>query len=192
MEEKYKILVRVLGNERIKLNESLKYHLVNPTEGFAECLYTATSLKELEKILNLTQELKIPFTLIGAGSKVIISSEGIKGLTIKNRTSGIRVSGVKGKVSNSGIGVEEAMVEVDSGVSIQKLNEFLKAQGLKQITGIHIPFATIGGSLYIDSRLADLAQKIKVWSHGEVFDIEILELKRGDYILSVIFKVRAV
>lgn len=191
MEEKFKIITKVLGSERVKLNEPLKYHLKNPTNGFAECFYTATTQKELIEILNLADELKIEVTLLGAGSKVIISGEGIKGLTVKNRTSSVKISGVKGKVSNTGIGVEEAMIEADSGVSIQKLNEFLSHQGLKQIEGALIPQSTIGGSLYIDPRLAELAQKIKVWSPGEVFDIDILELKRKNIIVSVIFKIKS-
>lgn len=190
MKDKYKIVSQVLGPDRVKLDEPLLYHLLNKGEGKADCFYIATSLKELEQALKLAQELKIPFFIFGAGTKVLISQD-LEGLTIKNRTSGIKISGVKGKVSPQGIGVEEAMVEVESGVSMQKMNDFLKAQNLKTLTGGFIPEGTIGGSLYIDPRLQDLVQKIKVFSDSQVFDIDIPELKKTDIILSAIFKVKS-
>jgi UDP-N-acetylenolpyruvoylglucosamine reductase len=191
MQEKFKILVQALGKERIKFDEPLKYHLANPTEALAECFYIATTIKELEEVLNLANELKIPFFLLGSGTKVFFADEGLTGLIIKNRTSGIKISGVKGKVSVKGIGVEEAMVEAESGVSIKKLNDFLQEQKLRLFNFPFIPNSTIGGSLYVTPPLSDTVQKIKVWSEGEISDIDTLELKRGDIVLSVIFKVKA-
>jgi UDP-N-acetylenolpyruvoylglucosamine reductase len=156
----------------------------------ADCFYIATSIKELTDSLDLAKELKIPFFIFGAGTKVLIS-EKLEGLTIKNRTSGLRVSGVKGKVSVKGIGVAEAMVEIESGVSLQKTNEFLKDQKLKQFNFPFIPTATIGGSLYVTPPLQDLTQKVKIWSDGEVSETEVYDLKRSDIVLSIIIKVKA-
>lgn len=191
MQEKFKILAALLGKERIKFDEPLKHHMANLTEARAECFYIATSIKELEQVLNLAQELKIDFFLFGSGTKVFLADEGLEGLIIKNRTTGIKISGVKGKVSNKGIGVEEAMIEAESGVSMKKLNDFLKDQGLKVLGGAWVPESTVGGSLYIDQGLAALVQKIKIFSGGEVSDIDILELKRADFVLSAIFKVKS-
>ena len=190
MEEKFKILEQVLGKDRVKFDESLKYHLANPSDAKAECLYIATSVLELERVLNLARELKIPFFLFGSGTKIFIN-ENIKGIAVKNRAAGIKISGVKGKVSNKGIGVEEAMVEAESGVSIKKLNDYLREQKLKLFDFPVIQGATIGGSLYITPALLDAAQKIKVWSDGEISDIDTLDLKREDIVVSVIFKVKA-
>lgn len=191
MQEKFKLLVQALGKERIKFDEPLRYHLVSPTDAKASCFYIATTVRELEQVLNLADELKIPFSVFGAGTKILLTGDNLEGLVIKNRTSGVKISGVKGKVSNKGIGVEEAMVESESGVSMQKLNDFLKVQGLAIFEGGIIPEATIGGSLFTDSRLQDVSQKTKVWSDGEISDIEIYDLKRTDIVLSIIIKVRA-
>lgn len=191
MKEKIKLLEQALGKSRIKLNEPLKYHTENGVSGNAECFYIATNLKELERALNLAYELKIPFSLIGAGTKMILTDQLLKGFVIKNRTSGIKISGVKGKVSTKGIGVDEALVEVESGVSLGKVNEFLKEQGLAQINFPIVANATVGGSLYVLPSLAEMAQKIKVWSEARVFDIDILDLERGDIILSTIFIVKS-
>lgn len=187
---KLKLIELELGSVRIKYNEPLKYHVASPTESTAKCFYVATTIKELTKVLKLSKELNVPFFFYGAGTKVLIT-EDIEGLTIQNRTSGIRVSGVKGKVSVNGIGVAEAMVEIESGVSLQKSNEFLKDQKLKEFNFPYIPNSTIGGSLYITPPLQDLVQKVKVFSDGEISDIDTWELKRNDYVLSVVLKVKA-
>lgn len=184
------LIERELGAVRVKYDEPLKYHLASKPPFSAQCYYIATTLKELEQVLNLVKELKVPYFLFGAGTKVLIS-ENLEGLTIQNRTSGIKISGVKGKVSVKGIGVDEAMVEIESGVSLQKTNEFLKDQKLKQFAFPYIPNATVGGTLFVTPPLQDLTQKVKVYSDGEVTDIEVYELKRNDIILSVIIKAKA-
>lgn len=191
MKEKIKILANVLGEGRIKLDEPLKYHLENAPPGKARVFYVATNLKELEQALNLSYELEIPFSLVGSGKKITISKQGLEGFVIKNRTSGIKISGVKGKVSPKGIGVDEAMVEVESGVSMQKLDEFLANQGLKQLEFTFSGNSTIGGSFPVTSQLQAMTQKVKVFSDGEVSDIDMLDFKRGDYILSIILKVKS-
>lgn len=191
MKEKIKILKQVLGDVRVKLDEPLKYHLENAPPGKGQAFYIATNLKELEQALNLSHELRIPFFLVGSGTKMIIPERGLEGFVIKNRTSGIKISGVKGKVSPLGIGVDEAMVEVESGVSFQKLDEFLKHQGLKQLEFTFSSNSTIGGSFSATSQLQVMTQKIKVFSDREIFDIDILDFKRGDYILSIILKVKS-
>ena len=190
MKDKFNLLEKELGAVRVKYDEPLKYHLASGSDVKAACFYIATTIKELIQVLDLTKELKIPFFLFGAGTKILVT-EKPEGLTIKNRTSGIRVSGVKGKVSVNGIGVDEAMVEIESGVSLQKANEFLKSQKLRVFNFPLIQNATVGGSLYVTPSLQELTQKIKIWSDGEVSDIDTLDLKRSDTVLSVILKVKA-
>ena len=73
----------------------------------------------------------------------------------------------------------------------RKLNDFLKTQGLKQLNFPFVSEATIGGSLLTTPELQEITQKVKVWSDGAVFDIDIIDLKRNDYIMSLIIKVKS-
>src|SRR6266542_3434036 len=118
MDDKIKLLTFALGQERVKLNEKLSYHTFSKLGGPAKAFYIATSQKELILALDTSLELKIPYLILGSGTKILPSKNGFEGLVIKNRTSSIKIGGVKGKVSAKGIGVEEALVEVDSGVSL--------------------------------------------------------------------------
>ncbi len=192
MDDKLKLLIQTLGTERVKMDEKISYHVFSKIGGPAQVFYIATNQQELIDCLDNAWDLKIPFLLIGAGTKAIISSKGVRGLVIKNRTSHIKVGGVKGKVGPKGIGVEEALVEVDSGVSLGKINEFLAGQKLQQILGISSSNATLGGSLFLDPNVLAITQKIRIWTSGEVMDINTNELKRNNQIiLSAVLKVKA-
>lgn len=190
MEDKLKLLSVSLGEHRLKLNENLKYHTFSKSEGKAEGFYIATTDKELIQILNYCHDLKIPYFLIGSGTKVVLSSK-VSGLVVKNRANNVKVAGVKGKVSQDGIGLESALIEADSGVSLKKLNEFAKAQKLQTIDGFSSLHSTVGGAIFLDPMLREATQKIKVWHDGEETDIGLLDLKREMVVISVVFKFKA-
>ncbi len=190
MDSKLKLLSDSIGKERFKFNESLKAYTFSKSQGGAECFYIATSVNELVKILDLSNELQIPIFLIGSGTKVLLSSQ-VKGLVIKNRADNIRIAGVKGKVGREGIGVESALVEADSGASLKKLNQFAKDNKLKEVDGFSSLTSTVGGSIFLDPLLREATQKIKVWFEGENLEIGLEGLKREMVVLSVIFRFKA-
>lgn len=190
MEDKLKLIQQALGKSRIKLNEKLTYHTFSKSDGVAEGFYIATTVRELIEVLDLCNELKISYFIVGAGTKIITSAT-IKGMVIKNRTSAIKLAGIKGKVASGGIGIEEAYVEADSGVSLNKLNEFVKKQKLQEITGFSSLHSTVGGSMMLDPLLRRATQGLKIYSDGEVEEIKLDQLKKDMVVLSVIFKFRA-
>ena len=190
MEERLKLLIKSLGEERFKHNEDLINHTFSKSKGSAQLFYIATTQQELVKILDLASELQIPCFVFGSGTKLLINSK-LRGLVVKNRSGGVKVAGVKGKIIKEGLGVEEAFIEADSGVSLGKLNEFVKKEKLKEIDGFSSLHATVGGAIFLDPLLRNATQSLKVWSEGEVLDIKLLELKRDHIVLSVIFKFKA-
>lgn len=186
-----KLFSQTLGQGRLKFNEPLSRHVFSKIGGPAEAFYIATEQKELVGILNNADLLKIPYLVIGSGTKILIPSRGVKGLVIKNRSGNIKVGGIKGKVSKTGIGIEEALVEVDSGVTLGKLNDFLESQRLKRIDSLTSLKSTIGGSIFLDPHLRNITHQIKVWKEGELMDLKIEDLQRESIVLSVILKVKA-
>lgn len=192
MENKLKLIVDSFGQDRFKFNELIKDYTVLNAGGPAEAFFIAFTMQELIKIITMCRELKIPFFLIGTGSKVILSDNGFNGLVIKNRTKNISVVSVKGKVTKFGIGVEEALIEADSGVSIVRFWEFMSSQNLGFHEFVNIP-GSIGGNLFINNILQSRSKSIRVLSQeGEIEQIlpEQLSLKRH-IILSAVFKIKA-
>lgn len=171
------LLIHDLSTERVKYKEELKYHLYNKQEGIAEYFYIATTQRELIRALNLSFDLKIPYTVFGNGTKINITGRKVKGLMIKNRAQAVRITNIKGKVGGGGIGVESATVEVESGNNLSKLQDFLHTQGFKPLLFSSSIHGTVGGSLLVDQALQDAVLKIKVFEKGEIIEIKFEELK---------------
>ena len=192
MDEKIKLIVDSFGKDRMKLNEPLRYHTALASSGLAKLFIITFTTAEIIKIVKMSRQLKVPLFIFGTGSKIMISDQGFDGVVIKNRTSGVVIKGIKGKVSKMGLGVDEALVEAVSGTSINKLVEFLKNQNLiwQDLEGI---VGTIGGNLFLNVDLQKRVKSIKVldeYSDIEEIGAEQLNFKK-QIILSVVFKFKS-
>lgn len=192
MDNKFKLIIDSFGKDRFKFNEPLRDYTALSSGGSAKLFFIAFTTLELIRIIKMCRQLNIPFFLFGIGTKIMISDSGFDGLVIKNRTKNIQTISVKGKVSKIGIGIEEALVEVDSGVSLGKLVEFLDSQNLSTGGFANLP-GSIGGNLFISSVLQSKVKSIKVLTlEFEVEEINVEQLRlRKHIILSAVFKIRA-
>lgn len=192
MHNKFKLIIDSFGKDRFKFNESLKDYTSLAIGGPAKLFFIAFTAAELIKIINMCRQLQAPFFLFGTGSKIMISDNGFPGLVIKNRTKNIEVASIKGKVSKFGIGVEEALVEVESGVSISKFVEFLNSQGLASAEFLNLP-GSIGGNLFLSKILQKASKSIKVLNlRSQIEEIQAFKLSlKKHVILSAVFKIKA-
>lgn len=192
MDSKFKLIVDSFGKDRFKFNEPLKDYTASGVGGSARLFFITFTERELVSIITMCRQLKLPYFLFGTGSKIMISDLGFDGLVIKNRTKNIQTVSVKGKVTKFGIGVEEAVVEVGSGVSIKRWVEYLDSQGLESLGFENIP-GSIGGNLFLNRFLQNHTKSIKVLdlkSKLEQININSLSLKRH-IILSAVFRIKA-
>ena len=192
MDSKFKLIIDSIGRDRFKFDEPLKDYTFLKVGGPSKLFFIAFTTPELIKIIKMGRELKLPIFVFGTGSKIMMSDVGFDGLVIKNRTKNIQTVSVKGKVTKFGIGVEEALVEVEGGVSINKFCEYLDSQGLKSSEFSQIP-GSIGGNLFLNKFLQSKVKSIKVLdlvSEVEEIPADILGLKKH-IILSAVFKVKA-
>lgn len=192
MDSKFKLIIDLFGREKFKFNEPLKNYTALGVGGPAKLFFVAFSLQELIKIVKMCRELSLPLFIFGTGSKMMISDVGYDGLVIKNRTHQIQTISVKGRATRFGIGVEEALVEADSGVSISKFCEYLQSQNLDSSLFKNIP-GSIGGNLLINRFLQSKAKSIKVLDQtSEIDEISAMSLKvNKQIILSAVFKIKA-
>lgn len=192
MNEKFKLLISDLGESRVRCNINITEFLQTRLGGLASFFYIATCEKELVQVIKLCQELKIDFLVIGSGSKIAIAKEGFLGMVIKNRHDNLRIFGIKGKVSKNGLGVEEALIEAGSGVSLKGLNEYVHTQKLGGLEGFATSLNTLGGSFYVTPELRSKSQQIKILNHqGQIQTKQENELSRKDIVLSVVFKLKS-
>lgn len=76
-------------------NELMKKHTTFKVGGPADILVQPASIEEIEKTLEICKTEKVPFTIIGNGSNLLVRDGGIRGVIIKiaDLFSGISVSG---------------------------------------------------------------------------------------------------
>ena len=158
---------------KVLLNEPLSNHTTFKVGGPAEYFYIALTIKDLIKAIKSARQSNTPFIILGNGSNVLVSDNGVKGLVIKNQTSQIKLLSTKSavisqvslstrytsldfdlnKIDQSTYNESNypaVLVQFDSGVFLPKAIFSLINQG---ITGLEwfagIP-ATIGGATFIN------------------------------------------
>lgn len=192
MDSKLKLVIDTFGKERFKFDESIKYHTFLQIGGPAKLFFIALTESDLIKIIQSCRQLRLPYFLFGIGSKIMFSDNGFNGVVVKNRTSQVKVISVKGKISRLGLGVDEAFVEISSGVSISKMVEFLDSQRLASSEFANLP-GTLGGNLFLNKSLQDKTEGVKVLGvSGKIEKISARELSLSKHvILSAILRIKA-
>lgn len=192
MEEKIKILISQLGDLRVKKNADLSDYVSTKPVGLSSALFIATSISELKKAILLCRELKLPFLIIGSGSKVTNLVNGFAGLVIKNRSHNLKIFGVKGKISRAGIGIQEAFVEADTGAILSDVADYVSKQGLQGFDDLKLIKGTIGGSILNNQILFDKITQIDVLNNLNKEQMKNKnELTKHDIFLKTIFHLKA-
>lgn len=175
--------------------------------GPADIFFIATSKADLIDAVQSAIKHKIPYTVLGAASNVLIKDGGVRGLVIKNRADAISLAGFKGKVTASKAGVQSALVKAESGAIMNQLVRFCIDQslaGLEEFLGIP---GTVGGAVYNNSHhldhligdyvatitVLDKHGRIKTYQQSELnfsYDYSILQ-KTQDTILDITFMLTA-
>lgn len=154
-----------LFDKNIKKGVKLKNYSTFHIGGKAEQLYIATDTNELTDFLlklyasESLNAKKTKITVLGRGSNVLISSKGVKGLTIILRTANISLS--------------ENICIADAGVSFPSLASFMaenSLSGLEWASGIP---GSVGGSCVMNAgafekSMQDVIEFVDIFRNGEV------------------------
>lgn len=130
---------KIISNEKIFINEPMKKHTSFKIGGPAECLIKIDNTEELKNILKYAQDKNIPLTIIGNGSNILVSDEGIKGIVLKI------------EIGTFELDDQKANLKVGSGVKLGLIaQKCLKQQiaGFEFASGIP---GTIGGAIRMNA-----------------------------------------
>jgi len=145
----YDILIKELGELRVKKDEPMANHTTFRIGGPADLFYIAYEEKEFINAIKLARELAIPIFILGGGANILVSDKGIRGLVIKNRASKVRIVGLKGK--GKVLAVNEVYVEAEGGALINQLVRFCLDEGLEGLEFLLSVPGTVGGALKINA-----------------------------------------
>jgi len=158
---------KFIPKENIYINEPMNKHTSFKIGGPAECFIKIKTIEQLRNILEYEKKDNIPLTVIGNGSNLLVSDDGIKGIVLK-----IEIEKIDEHIQN-----DEILITVGSGIKLGALaQKCLK----EEITGFEfasgIP-GTIGGAIRMNagahgSEMKDIVKTVTYMARdGEVHTI---------------------
>ncbi len=139
-----------LENEfSVSLQKNVPFKELTTTQigGPTKYFYQATTQPDLLKILTFASENQLPYLIIGGGSNLLVSDDGVEILVIKNSVSGIQ-GPTLGVGADNQAPAEDPTLTVQAGTPLQTLVDYTINHGL---TGLHkltgIP-GTVGGAIF--------------------------------------------
>ncbi len=133
-------LISFLNENNIcyKLNEVMKNHTSFKIGGKCDYFIIPKNVEEIKAVIEKVCELNIPYFILGKGSNILVSDEGISGVVIS-------MSGI------SGITVNGNEITVAAGESVAALcGEALK----NELSGLEFAFGipgSVGGGLFMNA-----------------------------------------
>lgn len=161
-----KEIKKVISKDKIYINEPMSKYTSFKIGGPAECLIKIKTEEELKTILKLAKDKNIPLTIIGNGSNILVSDNGIKGIVLKI------------EIDTFELNAETSYIKVGSGVKLA----FIAQKCLKQqIAGFEfasgIP-GTIGGAIRMNAgahgkEMKDVVKTVTYMDRdGEIYKIQ--------------------
>ena len=163
-----KDIQNLVPKENIYINEPMNKYTSFKIGGPAECLIKIKTTEQLKIILKYIKEKNVKLTIIGNGSNILVSDDGIKGIVAK-----IEIDNLKIDVQD-----ENVLLTVGSGIKLGLLAQrCLKEEvaGFEFASGIP---GTIGGAIRMNAgahgtEMKDIVKTITyVDRNGEIHKIE--------------------
>ena len=164
-----------LQKDKILFDEPMKKYTTFKIGGPAECLIKIETIEELKEVLKLVKENNIPLTILGNGSNVLISDEGIKGITLI-----IKIEKLNIKENNKDNKID---IAIGAGEKVGKVARiFLKENitGFEELSGIP---GTFGGAVRMNAgahgkEMKDIVKKVTcLTKEGKIIELSNEEMK---------------
>ncbi|MEI5907567.1 UDP-N-acetylmuramate dehydrogenase [Bacillus spongiae] len=189
----YDSLRTVLQEDRILREELLRNYTYTKLGGKADFIVKPQTYQEVANIVKVAKKEKIPLTLLGNGSNLIVKDGGIRGVVmLLSELQKMEVNGTK--------------LTIQSGAAIIEASRYALEH---QLTGLEfacgIP-GTVGGALFMNAgayggEIRDvLSQTIVVTQNGDIITRQASELnldyrysniaEKGDIVLEATFELK--
>ena len=156
---------RLIRNFGLLTQEPMRKYTTFRVGGPADLLALPHTGRELRDLIQSARARHLPITIVGGGSNLLVSDQGIRGLTIvlKNLRSSILIKG-------------DTCLETSAGESLARVVNFAMTRGLSGLEfAAGIP-GTLGGAVIMNAGTADNWMS-HVLESVDFLDLETLELK---------------
>ncbi len=123
--------------ERVRRQVTLAPYTSARIGGPADALVTVISADDLAAVIAMLWNAEVPYFLLGGGSNVLVSDEGVRGITVLNRAKAVRFE--------SG---SQPRLWAESGTVFTNVANRCAAKGLSGLEWAATVPGTIGGAVY--------------------------------------------
>jgi UDP-N-acetylmuramate dehydrogenase len=135
-------LTTALGADAIRRNAPLARFTTLRAGGPADLLVVVESVEALRRVAMLASEHGTPFHVLGAGSNVLVSDAGVRGLVVINRARGVTVLPTGGDAPENA-----TSVRAESGAAISTVARQCVRLGLAGLEWAATIPGTVGGAV---------------------------------------------
>ncbi|MDA2177116.1 UDP-N-acetylmuramate dehydrogenase [Bacillus cereus] len=181
---------------RVLVNEPLARYTTMKIGGPADILIVPKHVAGIEKTLQLVKQYKTKWTVIGRGSNLLVSDQGIEGVVIR-LGEGL-----------DHLEVEKHKVRVSSGYPLIKLSTLLSRQGLAGLEFASGIPGSVGGAVYMNAGAhksdisSVLSKALILFEDGTIdwltnkelefsYRASVLQTKRPGIVLEAVFQLQA-
>ncbi len=125
--------LRALFGEHLQENVVMANYTTAHVGGLADALLPVNTLAEMEQAVTQLWKNKIPMTILGSGSNILVSDQGVRGVVVLNRARNIKIDSRSNPPS----------VWAESGANLANI---ARQAGLRGLSGLEWA-ATVPGSL---------------------------------------------
>jgi len=154
---------------KVSMSESLADLTTFGLGGPAKLFVRASRREEMVELVRFCKKKKLPFFILGGGSNILVSDEGFNGVVIKSQMDKIKILGFGGKIRKEEVTESNVLVQVESGVSFNRLVRYLINEGIGGLESFLGLPGTVGGAIYGNAHYEDKFVGDYV-TQGEVLD----------------------
>ncbi|MBM2826293.1 MAG: UDP-N-acetylenolpyruvoylglucosamine reductase [Dehalococcoidia bacterium] len=173
-------LSRLSSVAPVRCNEPLAKHTSLRIGGAADAYIVANSPKRLRAIMSVIWEYDIPYLILGAGSNLLVSDTGFRGVVVENWVP--KIDGMESGMHMQEENGKQCMMKVDGGIPLARL-AFATSRagwaGLEWAVGIpgSVAGAVVNNSGAHGGSMGDIIQGVWVVERGgEAYRIPVSEL----------------
>ena len=176
---KIKNIEEILQNSEVLYNEPLRKYSFTKTGGNAEVLVKLTNEQDLQNVIKYSNENNIELTILGNGSNVLISDNGIAGI--------VAITSDMNKIEL----LDGDVISCYAGLTLKELTDFCIENSLTNLEfSCGIP-GSVGGAIFMNAgayggEMKEVVQKVEVFTKAGEKKIYTNEQMEFSYRHSVI------
>lgn len=176
---KIKNIEEIVQNSEVLYNEPLRKYSFTKTGGNAEVLVKLTNEQDLQNVIKYSNENNIELTILGNGSNVLISDNGIAGI--------VAITSDMNKIEL----LDGDVISCYAGLTLKELTDFCIENSLTNLEfSCGIP-GSVGGAIFMNAgayggEMKEVVQKVEVFTKSGEKKIYTNEQMEFSYRHSVI------